>query len=406
MKITDVRCRRLEGTAPLAAPFCESRLVRPLDVYEEFRDAEALREDHLPREEDGRLAVTGIFLFVDTDEGWSGVMGPIAPGAAWTALQMRGLLIGRDPLATQKIWDILYRAAVHGRQGVSMMAISAIDCALWDLKGKVFNAPVYRLLGGPTRDRLPVYASMLGFSLEPEQVAARAREFAELGYCGQKWFFRYGPASGREGLARNVELARTAREHAGRASLLMFDAWMGWDAAYTRQMIRQIEPCGPHWLEEPLPPGRIEELAEVTRTSGVPIAAGEHEYTRWGFQPLFSRRAVDVAQPDPIWAGGISEMMPICALASVHGIPVVPHAESFAAVVHLAASQPPGLCPMVEYLVKWNQGWQYFLVDPPRPQNGTIRPDDRPGLGIVIDETKVERQQELDPALPWNPPYR
>jgi L-alanine-DL-glutamate epimerase-like enolase superfamily enzyme len=197
------------------------------------------------------------------------------------------------------------------------------------------------------------------------------------------------------GRSANEVLARVARESAGEDYPLMFDAWMSWDVPYFRDMARRLEPHDVSWIEEPSLPDGIDQLAEMRSLSRIPIAAGEHEYTRWGMHELLRRKAVDILQPDPMWAGGISEMVNICALASVYGVPVIPHSESVAATAHVVASQPPSLCPSVEYLVKWNAAWQFFLRDPIRPRNGLIAPDPRPGLGLVIDESKVEDQREL-----------
>jgi len=395
VRITNIRCVQLEGTLPVEGSYYEERLVMPVDIYDEFRLAGWPAQEHLPKEENGRLSISSIFIYVDTDEGISGIAGPIARVAAFLALRMKELLVGQDALATQKLWDLMYRRAVHGRKGEPMMAISAIDCALWDLKGKWLNQPVYRLLGGPTRDRLPAYASMLGYSLEPDLVRQRVKEFRNLGYTGQKWFFRYGPSSGREGVKRNVELVRIARETAGDDYDLMFDAWMSWDVPYTLDMAERLKEYNPRWIEEPVLPDKIDQMVEITSRSPVPISGAEHEYTRWGFQEILRHRALDIIQPDTMWAGGITEMMNICTLASVYDTPVIPHGESVAANVHIIAALPPNICPLVEYLVKWNQGWQYFLKDPVIPRNGLIELDDRPGLGLVIEESKIERQFEL-----------
>ena len=138
-----------------------------------------------------------------------------------------------------------------------MMAISAIDCALWDLKGVALQQPAYRLMGGPTRDSIPAYASTLGFSVEPELVAQRAREFAEAGYTGQKWFFKRGPADGRPGMEENERLVRTVREAAGDDSEIMFDAWMSWNPDYAVAMAKRVEQYRVRWIEEPVLPDRI-----------------------------------------------------------------------------------------------------------------------------------------------------
>lgn len=401
MKISKVRCMVLKGERAYAGQYYEERLIKPTDQYDEFRAQPWSKDDNLPYEsEPGKLAVTGRFLVIETDEGASGLFGPIGFEPAIFALGMSKLLLGQDPMAGVKLWDILYRAAIHGRKGIPMLAISALDCALWDLRGQVLGQPVYRLLGGPTRDKLPIYVSTLSCSLEPEKVRKQAIAFRDMGYAQQKWFFRHGPASGREGFRLNLGLMETLRATLGGEYGLMFDAWNSWDIPYTLKFAAEALEFDPGWIEEPVMPDKIDQLAEITAQSPVPIAGGEHEYTRWGMNEIFTRRAVNIAQPDPMWAGGITEMQNIFALASVYGVPVIPHGESLAASLHLAAAQPPDVCPMLENLYKFNLGWQHFLVDPVTPVDGCIKPDPRPGLGLVIDEAKVMDKSELSYPTP------
>jgi len=275
-----------------------------------------------------------------------------------------------------------------------MMAISAIDCALWDLKGRWANAPVYRLLGGPTRTEIPpAYASALGYSIEPARAAARAREFVEEGYQATKWFFRHGPADGPSGMAKNVELVRALRDAVGEDVDLMLDCWMSWDVPYTIEMAERLEDYTPRWLEEPVLPDKIASYAEIRRQVRTPISGGEHEYTRWGLKQLMDAEAVDVLQPDIYWAGGVTEMLKICALASTYDLPVIPHGHSTPASAHLIASQPPNLCPLLEFLVKWNAIHQYFLASPLVPHNGVVSVPETPGLGMDLDEAKIEHQR-------------
>ena len=396
MKITNVKCIVLKGERDHPGEYYGERLIKPTDIYDEFRVRPWSKDDNLPQElGNGKLAVTGRFLVVETDEGATGMFGPIGLEPALLALGMGRLLAGQDALAGTKLWDILYRAAIHGRKGIPMLAISALDCALWDLRGQVMGQPVYRLLGGPTRDKLPIYVSTLACSLEPDKVRKQAIEFRDMGYKKQKWFFRHGPGSGVEGFRLNIRLMEILRETLGPDYGLMFDAWNSWDIPYTLKFAAEAVEFNPEWIEEPVMPDKIDQMAEITSLSPIPIAGGEHEYTRWGMAEVFNRRAVNIAQPDPMWAGGITEMQNIFTLASVHGVPVIPHGESLAASLHLAAAQTPDVCPMLENLYRFNLGWQHFLVDPVTPVDGYIKPDPRPGLGLVIDESKVMERTEL-----------
>ena len=396
MNVTNVKVIVLKGEREYEGQYYEDRLVKPTDMYEEFRVAGQGLDDNLPHAlSPGRIAVTSRFVVVETDSGLSGMFGPIALEPAMICLNMGKMLRGQDALAANKLWDILHRGSIHGRKGTPMLAISALDCALWDLRGKALGQPVYRLLGGPTRPKLPVYVSALSYSVQPERAASQAALFKKQGFAGQKWFFRHGPGSGRKGFATNLELVEAVRSAVGDDHDVMFDAWNSWDIGYTLKFVREADRFRPRWIEEPVMPDKIDQLAEITAASTIPIAGGEHEYTRWGLYEIFSKKAVDVAQPDPMWAGGITEMMNICSLASVYGVPIIPHGESLAVCVHLAAAQTPDVIPMVENLEKYNLGWQYFLKNPVRPVDGFITPDDRPGLGLEIEESKIIELSEL-----------
>jgi L-alanine-DL-glutamate epimerase-like enolase superfamily enzyme len=393
VKITAVRTFEVQGTMSYPGTLWEERLIRPVDIYPEHKEEGA---HWLPRADDGTYAMRAVFCQIETDEGVSGLAGPTSLDHAYIIhQQLAPLLIGHDPLAGERIWDRLYRSMVHGRKGATMMAISELDCALWDLRGKWYGVPVYRLLGGPTRETIPAYASALGYSLEPALVRQRAQEIVEQGYGATKWFFRHGPTDGPHGIARNVELVRTLREAVGPDVEIMLDCWMSWDVPYTIDMARRLEAYRPRWIEEPVLPDKIEQCAEIRRAVDIPIATGEHEYTRWGLQALIDARAADVLQPDIYWAGGISEVLKICALASARDLPVIPHGHSVPATVHLIASQPVTTCPLLEYLVKGNEIHQFFLKDPIVPVNGHVTLPTAPGIGMELDEAKIEERREV-----------
>jgi L-rhamnonate dehydratase len=385
MRISRVQCFQLSGSTD--SPGQEERQVGMLDIYPEF----AARG---PRPASGRLSAT--YAQIDTDDGPSGLFGPIfEETATLIARKLAPYLLGQDPLAGERLWDVLYRQDRHSRKGYEMMAISAVDNALWDLRGKHFGLPVYRLLGGPTRERVPCYASMLGHSLEPERVRERARQMVAEGFGAQKWFFRYGPNDGLTGMDQNVALVRTVREAVGPTIELMFDCWMGWDVTYAVRLLERIAEYRPRWLEEPVPADRLNDFVAIRRSTRVPIATGEHEYTRWGFLQLLQAEAIDVLQADPDWCGGISELVKICTLASAYGKPVVPHGHSVPAAVQVIAATPPATCPMAEYLLRSQPAAQHFHRRPVRPEGGSIALPQAPGLGLEIDDAKVEARREL-----------
>lgn len=399
MEITNIRAVELQGTIPVddSEQFWEERVSRPVDIYDGFRSDGPADTTHGVPTEDG-LEIEQYFVIVETDEGTRGLAGPLTRRWADHALDIADVLLGQDPLATRKTWDLMYRSAVHGRKGIEMHAISALDCALWDCKGKYYDEPVHRLLGGPTQDELDVYASMLGFSVEPDRVRERAQRYGEMGYDSQKWFFRHGPGSGRNGVEKNLALVEAAREALGDDADLMLDSWMSWSREYAMSMIDRLEPYDPRWLEEPVMPDQIDQYAELRREAPFPIAGGEHECTRWGIKRLLDAQAVDVLQPDVYWSGGITELVRICTLASVHDVPVIPHGHSPEATAHIVAAHPQTRCPLVEFLVKWNRINQYFLQDPVTPEDDTLSVPVEPGIGVAIDEEKVESRTEIRPS--------
>jgi L-rhamnonate dehydratase len=395
MRITRVTCTAYSGAMEDPNVFWEERLIRPVDIYPQFQ---AEGPEFLPRSGPTSYEVRSIFVRIDADDGSSGTGGPITEGQAFIIGKTMGpVLVGQDALATEQLWDILYRYCVHGRKGVEMMALSALDCALWDLKGRHFGVPVYVLLGGPTRPSIPAYASALGYSLEPDAVSARARDLVAQGFQATKWFPRHGPADGPAGRRDNLALASTLRAAVGPDVDLMLDAWMSWDVPYTLRMARELEDIAPRWIEEPVMPDKARSYAEITRRIGntIAVSGAEHEYTRWGIHQLMQSGAMHVYQPDTYWAGGITEMTKIAALASAYDVELIPHGHSVPANANFSFAQPLALVPMVEYLVKWNILHQWFLKSPVHPVGGAIVLPTAPGLGMDIDEDKVSSQEEL-----------
>jgi len=391
LKITNVSTIQRVGVVKYAGgKFWEDRLQRPVDIYSKFKNE---GPDMYSQEKGspGELRANQTFVVVETDEeGVSGIAGPIGAPAgevetSFINAVLKPALIGENPLAVERVWDIMYRFAVHGRKGDSMMAISAVDCAIWDLVGKYYRRPVFELLGGTTRDSVPAYASMLGFSLNPEDVAKRSAEFAEKGFIAMKWFMKYGPSDGIKGEELNVEVVKAVRDAVGYDVKLMLDCWMSWGVNYTVRMARKLQRYEIEWIEEPVMPDDVEGYVEIRRQAGIPISGGEHEYTRWGFKQLFEKKAVDVAQPDIMWAGGISETVKICALASSYGIPVVPHTGVMTTTLNLLFSKPPALCPIAEYLVKWNAVNQVLFKTKLVPSGGNFIAPQVAGLGIELN---------------------
>jgi L-rhamnonate dehydratase len=395
MKIAALRLRRLCGTMETDGPFWEERLVRPIDIYPEYR----VRQDFEGGSQiDTRhFRIETVFVDIETDAGVTGRAGPMPESvASIIAHKLRPILLGDDPVATEKLWDKMHRLLVHGRQGEAMMAISAIDCALWDLKGQWLGQPVYRLIGGPTRSSMPAYASMLGFAvLDFGRVRERALQFREAGYRAQKWFFRHGPMSGPEGVRQNVALVRTVREAVGEDCDIMFDCWQAMDATYAIDLAERIAEYRPRWLEECVMPDRIDSYPRIKQRTNIPLAGAEHEYTRWGFKRFIDADALDVLQPDPYWCGGLSETLKIAAYATAHDLITIPHGHSTTAGLHFSLAQSPIHTPLQEYLIKWNDIHQHFLLHKLKPERGELMPLDLPGMGMELDRARIETETEI-----------
>jgi L-alanine-DL-glutamate epimerase-like enolase superfamily enzyme len=289
----------------------------------------------------------------------------------------------------------MYRSNRHSRASHYMMAISYVDNALWDLRGRYFGAPVFRLLGGPTQHPVAVYGSCLGFAVDPELAAARAALLLQDGFARQKWFLAHGPGDGVRGLDLNVQLARAVRQAVGEDGEIMFDAYQSWDLQYALDWCRRVERYRPAWLEEPFPVADLESFKRLSRATPIPLATGEHLYNRWEVQQYLEAGALHYVQADPEWCGGVSETLKIGHLCSVHGVKLVPHCHNVHAALHIVASQSPALCPFGEYLINYVPEKLHFMREAPLTANGALLLGERPGFGIELDAAKIERQEVL-----------
>jgi len=369
-----------------------NRQIKASDCYADSDTALAAQDGG------GMAAGTAIEdIFVEIVAGdVSGIYGPINREQAFViADSLRPFLIGQDALATEKLYDQMIRMNRHGRSGLFMTGVSVIDCALWDLKGKVMGLPVYRLLGGPTRQTVPVYASMLGYSIDPDEAASVAQDYVAQGFIAQKWFFRFGPAHGAIGKQKNISLVQALRDAVGDHYPLMFDAYMGWDTTYAIDMAKALAEFNITWLEEPIPPERVDAFRQIRMMGGVPVATGEHVYTRWQVKELLVNDAVDYIQADPDWTGGITEQLKICALCSAFEVPVIAHGHSLLPPLHIALAQSPATVPYVEYLMRHQPRKQFFQSHFYAPENGYLTLPDLPGLGLVLDEAKISARKPV-----------
>ena len=385
MKITDVRARvvRWRGqTVSLPPHFC----TNPMDLLE------------LPQASMSTFTFHGwLVVEVFADDGSVGIgNAALAPQVTKQVidLYLKPLLMDQNPWDLEFLWQHMYRKTMaFGRKGIGMTAISAVDIALWDLLGKSARQPVYRLLGGRTKQRIPVYASRL-YSVPLGELAAEASRYKDEGYKAMKLRFGWGPTDGAAGMQRNVELVRAVREAVGDEIDVMADAYMGWTLEYAKRMLPLLEPFRLRWLEEAVIPDDIHGYAELKACGRVPIAGGEHEFTLYGFRELLEARAVDYIQFDTNRVGGITQARKIAALAEAHSVPVIPHAgqlHNYHVVMASLNSPMAEYFPIVDVEVG-NELFWYIFRGEPKAKDGFVDLDENvPGLGLTIDEKALEQ---------------
>jgi L-alanine-DL-glutamate epimerase-like enolase superfamily enzyme len=324
------------------------------------------------------------------DDGTVGIgNAALAPQAVKTVIDtyLKPLLVGQDPMNSEYLWQSMYRRTLpYGRKGIGMTAISAVDLAVWDAKGKLLGEPVFRLLGGRTKPKIPVYASRL-YSQPLDQLAAETRAYVAEGYSAVKLRFGWGPKDGVAGIRHNLDLVRTVREAAGDDIDIMADCYGGWTLEYAKRMVRALAPYNMRWLEEPVIADDIAGYAELNRMGLVPISGGEHEYTLHGFRQLIDMRAIDIAQFDVNRVGGITAAKKITDLCEAHDIPVIPHAGQMHNY-HITLSSYAA--PISEYFPKvpvevGNELFWYVFDGEPEAKDGFVDlADDRPGFGLTL----------------------
>jgi L-alanine-DL-glutamate epimerase-like enolase superfamily enzyme len=330
---------------------------------------------------------TSLFVHVRTDAGLEGLGMSEATGTRHVIEQtLRPLLLGRDPLEHERLWEEMFWAVrSYGRKGLALCALSAIDIALWDLKGKIFGAPLYRLLG-PYTDAVPVYGSG-GWTHLPEGELVREQAgFVERGFPRVK--MKVGKAFGR---AEEEDVRRVAavRRTLGDGVTLYLDANGGYRAKQAIVLARRFEQYNVAWFEEPVHADDLAGLAEVRRDGPLPVATGEHEYTKFGFKALLTQGAADIVQPDVARVGGVTEWLKIAHLAAAFNLPVAPHAVSLVHL-HLACCTPN--LAVVEILGVQQEADRIWYTEIPEPAGGLWSPfPDRPGLGLALDPHAVAR---------------
>jgi L-rhamnonate dehydratase len=305
---------------------------------------------------------------------------PLIPVIEHFASQM----VGDDCLATEKFADMCFRMTkAYGTTGLASYAISGLDLALWDLKGKIFGKPVYSLLGGPTKDKMYCYAT--GNDVD---------WYKELGYTAFKLACPYGPADGMDGIRKNEEFVAQARDRIGPASELMLDCWMAFDVEYTVRLAEALRPYKLKWMEECLIPEDLDAHLEVReRLPWQTLATGEHWYTTVPFEWATRHKAVDILQPDIAWCGGVTACQKICGGADAAGISVILHGGGNSIFGQHFSFGMPNIPWMETFVgtppgVPLEEAW--VMPGQAVPKNGWLVPNDAPGFGMEFKEDWIK----------------
>lgn len=358
----------------------DTPIANPMSVYDQYKASRASW---------GINALGTVIVEVELDNGMVGVGVSTGgePACFIVERHLKRFAIRQDPINVELIWDQMWRATLpYGRKGLTIQAISAVDLAIWDLLGKLRDEPIYALLGGKTKDRLPVYAT----TIRPDIAK-------NLGFHGAKLPLPYGPNEGVEGLKKNVALFEQARAQVGADFRLMYDCYMALTLPYTITLARALEPYDLYWLEECLPPDDYDGCTALkAAVSSCLFTGGEHEYTRYGHRELIARKCFDILQPDITWVGGLTEARRIVALAAAYDIPVIPHGSSiFSYHLQYAFTN----CPMAEFLMMSLTADQIvpifgdLFIDEPLPQNGYLILPDKPGWGVELNRSRLKLQR-------------
>ena len=390
MKIKDIRAVVIDAKPELKTqPTAQKRetvdWVNPMQRYHEFQKKDWINPWKM------------VICVVTAEDGTWGMGATIHSEPVLKIIndKFSPILLGQNCMATEKLWDIMRRVSVdHGATGLASYAISAVDNALWDLKGKILNCPVYELLGGPQKDKIFCYASNTDISYGAEN---SIEWFLQLGFKAVKLFLPNGPEKGIKGLNQNEQFVRKIREQIGDDVELMVDAWMSLDIEYLVKLSEILQPYKIKWIEDYFLPEDMESYFKVRdRIPGQILASGEHWNTIHPFTLAAKHGLVDILQPDVQWVGGITASVRICHIAEAHGLTVIGHAGmNFPWGQHLAYSMPAitwgerseGVAPPGVPL-------QETVVFPGTSviKDGFLIPNNSPGVGLEIDIEWLENK--------------
>lgn len=348
-----------------------------------------------------------LFLKVETDEGVSGWGEPVLEGHAATLAakiaELDDFLIGRDPMRIEDIWQMIYRNGCYRGGPVLMSALSGVDMALWDIKGRVLGVPVHSLLGGPVRERIRSYCWIGGD--RPRNLVAGAKAMREAGFDAVK-FNICEELQFVDTFAKVDGIVKTLfelREAVGAAMDLAFDFHGRVHAPMARVLLKELEPLRPLFVEDPVVSAMVETLADLARATSIPLAIGERMHSRYDFKRVFELRAAQVINPDTAHAGGISEMVRIGHWAEAYDIALAPHCPlgpiALAACLQVGATCYNAFIQEQSLGIHYNQGGD--LLDYLLPGKGFTLKDGHldiptdPGLGIEVNEAHVEAMAKV-----------
>ena len=376
MKIKEIRIvkvdfprRELKTASRRESWGTQAEVANPMSRYSHVKRHRSL---WLPKFE-------GAYVQVTAEDGTSG-LGPLWPAGPLAPVieHFNEQLCGQDALAHERIADMMFRLTKpYGTQGLASYAISAVDLALWDLKGNLLEQPVYALLGGPAREKIFCYCT--GNDVD---------WYKELGFRAFKLACPYGPADGWDGISKNAEFVAAARETIGDECELMLDCWMAFDVDYTVRLAEALRPYRLKWMEECLIPEDLDGHVQLRqRLPWQTLATGEHWYTHYTFQWAIQHKVVDILQADIMWCGGVTTMQKICASADGAGMQVIIHAGGnnvYGQHFSIASPATPWLECFIGTFpgVPLEEGWG--MPGMAMPKDGWLTPNDAPGFGLEI----------------------
>ena len=383
MKITSIKTKLYQWKGPVKTS--DTIFATPLSA--------------LPFQDDSQAPFrffSWLVVEIETDDGITGIGNAgLSPDITKQIIdsKLHSLLINENPLNTEYLFEKMYRSTIaYGRKGSVLAAISALDIALWDIKGKAMNQPVFMLLGGRTKAYIETYYSRL-YTRDLDSLQKEAAYYKADGFTGMKLRCGYPLTDGMKGMKKNVEMVRLVRETVGDDINIMLEAYMGFNYAYAKQFLKLLEPYNLRWAEELLLPDEIHNFSKLKKSTSVPLSGGEHEYTRYGFHDLLQADALDIFQFDTNRVGGFTEAQKICNMALVHGVEVIPHGGQ---MHNLHVVMSSFASPMAEYFPKTeievgNEMFWYIFDGEAVAENGKLQLDDKkPGVGLTLKTKDLE----------------